>query len=254
MNLIATRAVLKRTHGNSNSSCRHCGSTETETLPHVLQHCPHNEVSIRARHDLSLRRIAAAIAKADSSCRLLVEQPLPEFTDALLKPNIILVDDANKTAAICDLAVSFDDGNIQGSGLTGFQTRAAETRLASSLSPLPKTSMPLIEALQQSALLNGIRVSPSHDVAMTAFADDIKIYSRSRAGIAKLHFIMAAFLDWTTMRANPGKCMSLGVRFDGRRHVPDNVGLTIHGGDIRAISLDDSYCYLGVREGFDHFH
>ncbi|RHY15432.1 hypothetical protein DYB32_010765, partial [Aphanomyces invadans] len=126
MNLIATRAVLKRTHGNSNSSCRHCGRTETETLPHVLQHCPHNEASIRARHDLSLRRIAAAIAKANPSCRLLVEQPLPEFTDALLKPDIILVDDANKTAAICDLAVSFDDGNIQGSGLTGFQTRAAE--------------------------------------------------------------------------------------------------------------------------------
>ncbi|KAH9087480.1 hypothetical protein Ae201684P_000887 [Aphanomyces euteiches] len=83
--------------------------------------------------------------------------------------------------------------------------------------------IPLIEALQQHAPTHSVELSSGNFTAVTAFADDIKIYSRSADGITKLHDIISRFLSWTTMAANPSKCALLAVDCTvadyGLRHV-----------------------------------
>jgi hypothetical protein len=49
VNKVPVRSVLVRERQATNGKCRHCG--ETETLAHVLNHCPHNMAYIRERHE-----------------------------------------------------------------------------------------------------------------------------------------------------------------------------------------------------------
>ncbi|KAH9163633.1 hypothetical protein AeNC1_018761, partial [Aphanomyces euteiches] len=60
LNQVDTRSVLKRRRLRANGGCRHCRQPLPETLAHVLQRCPHNEVAIRKRHDAALKTIAHA--------------------------------------------------------------------------------------------------------------------------------------------------------------------------------------------------
>ncbi|KAH9141257.1 hypothetical protein AeRB84_014574 [Aphanomyces euteiches] len=113
---------------------------------------------------------------------------------------------------------------------------------------------PLINALDALACEHGIKVAPNVHLATTAFADDIKVFSRSPAGIQALHATVVAFLDWSMMTANPAKCVFLGVFFKDSRQVPCDFSLAIAGAPLPQLSLFDSYAYLGIREGFDHVH
>ncbi|OWY94612.1 hypothetical protein PHMEG_00035606, partial [Phytophthora megakarya] len=123
------------------------------------------------------------------------------------------------------------------------------------LSPLLFISalVPLVRRLEQ---LDGVGVPLAEGVrpCTTAYADDLKVFSDSAAGIRKCHGVVARFLEWTGLRANPAKCASLAVTTNARGNPTrdDSVRLEIHGDAITALSLQDSYRYLGVGDGFDH--
>ncbi|KAH9159147.1 hypothetical protein LEN26_002490 [Aphanomyces euteiches] len=71
--------------------------------------------------------------------------------------------------------------------------------------------VPLMDALDAQAATHGVQLAPSLHLASTAFADDVKVFSRSASGIRALHQTVVDFLDWSTMTANPAKCAFLGV-------------------------------------------
>jgi hypothetical protein len=123
LNQVDTRSVLKRKRIRSNGACRHCGQVAPETLAHVLQRCPHNEVGIRARHDLALDAISRTIQVALPKATLHVNATLPGYDGATLKPDLQLIDDVNKTAVICDLAIAHEDDQLH-DGDTVFEKTA----------------------------------------------------------------------------------------------------------------------------------
>ncbi|KAE8981362.1 hypothetical protein PR001_g24022, partial [Phytophthora rubi] len=113
--------------------------------------------------------------------------------------------------------------------------------------------VPLLRALEQ---LDGVGVPLADGVrpCATAYADDIKVFSDSAAGIQRCHAVVERFLAWTGLRANPAKCAFLPVT----RDQPSNptrdhdIELRIHGEAIATLGLKESYRYLGVGDGFDH--
>ncbi|KAH9078115.1 hypothetical protein Ae201684P_019216 [Aphanomyces euteiches] len=113
---------------------------------------------------------------------------------------------------------------------------------------------PLINALDAQAQTHGVQIAPGLHMSTTAFADDIKIFSRTPHGIKALHDTVVVFLDWSTMMANPAKCAFLPVTYSDSRQTPSTLALDINGVPLPQLSLADSYAYLGVREGFDYTH
>ena len=116
--------------------------------------------------------------------------------------------------------------------------------------------LPLVNALQAFAPEHGIELAPGVNMATTAFADDLKVFSRSRDGIQRLHDLVVRFLQWTTMEAQPPKCAFLATIVDpstqGRhKRLVDPLDLVIDGMTLPKLKLEDSYKYLGIREGFD---
>ncbi|KAH9064853.1 hypothetical protein Ae201684P_003633 [Aphanomyces euteiches] len=114
--------------------------------------------------------------------------------------------------------------------------------------------VPLMDALDAQAATHGVQLAPSLHLASTAFADDVKVFSRSASGIRALHQTVVDFLDWSTMTANPAKCAFLGVTYEGSKLAPSDIVLSVDGVPLPTLSLLDSYTYLGIREGFDHEH
>ncbi|KAH9106326.1 hypothetical protein AeMF1_018046 [Aphanomyces euteiches] len=102
--------------------------------------------------------------------------------------------------------------------------------------------------------LHGIKIAPDTYMSTTAFADDVKIFSRTPTGIRALHDTVLSFLDWPTMAANPAKCAFLPVTYSDSRQASSPLTLAINGTPLPQLSLTDSYAYLGVREGFDFTH
>jgi len=87
----------------------------------------------------------------------------------------------------------------------------------------------------------------------SAYADDLKVFSSTVAGIKRQHAVVQDFLRWTGMAANPSKCSTLSVQKDTRGlHTPCDLGLQLDGSPIPALSGSDSYKYLGIGDGFDH--
>jgi ribonuclease HI len=111
--------------------------------------------------------------------------------------------------------------------------------------------MPLIRRLHAEPSA-GITLAPDVNVRVTAFADDIKTFSSTKAGIEKAHATMRDFLAWSTMEANPTKCAAFGSKLQGHRRVTDPPKLLLHGEVVPTIGLSDTYTYLGVGDGFDH--
>jgi len=115
---------------------------------------------------------------------------------------------------------------------------------------------PLLETLHAFETDYGVQLAGDVRLATTAFADDIKIFSRSKLGIQHLHDIVARFLDWTTLQANPSKCALLATVPDphsvGRyKRLEDPLNLILNGVNIPKLQFEDSYKYLGIREGSD---
>ena len=113
--------------------------------------------------------------------------------------------------------------------------------------------IPLVRRLEQLEDV-GVPLADGVRPCTTAYADDIKIFSNSAAGIQRCHGVMKRFLQWTGLRANTAKCASLAVTLNSRSNpVPDeSVRLELHGEIITPLTLQESYRYLGVGDGFDH--
>ncbi|KAF1331622.1 reverse transcriptase, partial [Globisporangium splendens] len=113
LNLVCTRAVLKRMRQLRNAVCRHPGCTHQETLPHVINHCPGNEEAIRGRHDNILQLIKNAVSPvvASSQGRLTAhyDEPVSGFTGPAYRPDIQLFDHATGTVYLSDLSISFEE-------------------------------------------------------------------------------------------------------------------------------------------------
>ncbi|UIZ24629.1 hypothetical protein KXD40_006565 [Peronospora effusa] len=113
--------------------------------------------------------------------------------------------------------------------------------------------VPLVRRLEQ---LDGAGVPLAEDVrpCVTAYADDLKVFSDSADGIRRCHGVVTRFLAWTGLRANPAKCASLAVKRDARGNAicDDDVRLEVQGDAIAPLSLQESYTYLGVGDDFDH--
>ncbi|KAE8960438.1 hypothetical protein PR001_g30386, partial [Phytophthora rubi] len=123
------------------------------------------------------------------------------------------------------------------------------------LSPLLfiATLVPLLRALEK---LDGVGVTLADGVrpCATAYADDLKVFSDTSAGIKRCHAVVESFLEWTGLLANPAKCAFLAVTRNARgnpAHDKD-MQLQLHDEAVVSVKLHDSYRYLGVGDGFDH--
>uniref|UniRef100_A0AAV1V7X1 Uncharacterized protein n=1 Tax=Peronospora matthiolae TaxID=2874970 RepID=A0AAV1V7X1_9STRA len=69
--------------------------------------------SIRQRHDYALEQIGAkirhALVRRKSGAELRINQTVPEYTGAALRPDIVVRDVAAKIMVIADLKVTFED-------------------------------------------------------------------------------------------------------------------------------------------------
>ncbi|KAF1330412.1 reverse transcriptase, partial [Globisporangium splendens] len=110
---------------------------------------------------------------------------------------------------------------------------------------------PLLHVLQAESS-SGITLGAGVTLNSTAYADDIKTFSSSAAGIRKTHALVMRFLKWTSLRANPQKCAFLpvttGKRAEARK---DSIKLEIDGTPIPTIDLSEGYTYLGVNDSYD---
>ncbi|KAE9342998.1 hypothetical protein PR003_g9202, partial [Phytophthora rubi] len=111
-------------------------------------------------------------------------------------------------------------------------------------------SSPLLHALQKLPS-SGVQLSGDDRPGVSAYADDLKIFSGTKAGITAQHELVAAFLDWTGMKANPAKCRSMGVRRNGAVEA-DDLDLALADTPIPTMTHHQSYAYLGIGDGFDH--
>uniref|UniRef100_A0AAV1VNU8 Reverse transcriptase n=1 Tax=Peronospora matthiolae TaxID=2874970 RepID=A0AAV1VNU8_9STRA len=113
LNQVDTNSVLKRRRLRANARCRKPNCSSAETLAHVLNHCAPNMGAIRQRHDSALEQIGAkirqALVRTKSGAELRLNQTVPEYTGAALRPDIVLRDVAAKTLFIADLAVTFEN-------------------------------------------------------------------------------------------------------------------------------------------------
>ncbi|KAG6616315.1 reverse transcriptase [Phytophthora cinnamomi] len=112
--------------------------------------------------------------------------------------------------------------------------------------------IPLLLALQGLPEV-GVQLSKDDTPSVTAYADDLKVFSSSRVGTKNQHNLMQRFLKWSGMRANPAKCSSLGVVPAVNTVLkPDNIKLHINGEEIPSISMSQSDEYLGIGDGINH--
>ena len=134
--------------------------------------------------------------------------------------------------------ISLQVGVFQGCPLSPHLFSAAIAPLLHALKRLPET---------------GVQLSGVDRPGAAAYADDLKVFSSTVAGIKKQHSVVEDFLRWTGMVANPSKCSTMSVQKDLRgMHSPCDLGLRLDGSPIPALSASDSYKYLGIGDGFDH--
>ncbi|XP_026465938.1 uncharacterized protein LOC113369394 [Ctenocephalides felis] len=95
-----------RPFGSGDKRCRRCGQHD-ETLPHVINHCKPHLNAITKRHDSIVQRLITA-AKKPADGALYANQPIPEY-DGQERPDIVIIDNREKTAAIIDIAVPFEN-------------------------------------------------------------------------------------------------------------------------------------------------
>ena len=111
---------------------------------------------------------------------------------------------------------------------------------------------PLLFALHQLPD-TGVKLSPEDCPGASAYADDLKVFCGSEAGIKKQHGLVVAFLRWTGMKANPLKCCTMSVQRNSRSMLQvQDAGLDLDGTPIPSLNSDEAYKYLGIGDGFDH--
>ena len=104
INTLPTNDVNSRWSDDCSPKCRKCDSdVDTETLPHIIGNCRRNMVTIRARHDAVLKRLADEIKQGD----VVIDQVVPG-TPSEDCPYIV-VRDGDK-ALIIDVTCLFENG------------------------------------------------------------------------------------------------------------------------------------------------
>jgi hypothetical protein len=113
LNQVDTRSVLKRKGIGSTTICRAANCSQHETLPHVLNNCAGTMDRIRARHDASLTLITKAIARTARATKgkltITVNSTVDGYSGPVLKPDLLVIDEENKTAVLADLAIAFEE-------------------------------------------------------------------------------------------------------------------------------------------------
>ncbi|KAF1325661.1 reverse transcriptase, partial [Globisporangium splendens] len=113
LNQVDTNATLKRRRLRANATCRAPNCSRAETLAHVLNHCAPNMDTIRQRHDSALEQIGAQLQcmvdRSRGSQEIRLNQTVPGYTGAALRPDIQVSNPAAKTMVIADLAITFED-------------------------------------------------------------------------------------------------------------------------------------------------
>ena len=87
LNCLPTNAVKKR-WSDADPTCRHCN--ESETIPHVLCHCPTNMSAITTRHNKVVDRLTAAVRSGNVSI------------DQTVRPHIV-VEDQNQVIIVLNI-------------------------------------------------------------------------------------------------------------------------------------------------------
>lgn len=92
-------------------------------------------------------------------------------------------------------------GVFQGCPLSPHLFTAAISPLLHALKRLPDT---------------GVQLSAVDRPGASAYADDLKVFSDTMDGVKRQHALMADFLRWISMVANPTKCSTMSVQRDSR--------------------------------------
>ncbi|TYZ67401.1 hypothetical protein PybrP1_005310, partial [[Pythium] brassicae (nom. inval.)] len=113
LNLVCTRAVLKRMKQLRTPVCRSTGCSHAETLPHVLNHCRNSKEVVRGRHDnvlaLIRAKIESVVQRSQGRVTARFEEQVDGFVGAALRPDVQVFDREARVAVITDVAVAFDD-------------------------------------------------------------------------------------------------------------------------------------------------
>jgi len=87
-------------------------------------------------------------------------------------------------------------------------------------------------------------------IQFLAFADDLVILSENSAGLQVNCELVAKQFSLAGLAANPAKCATLNIRvLCGKWVCDDRPFLELAGAKVRALSVIDTYKYLGVQVG-----
>jgi len=92
--------------GGRSKKRRRCGY-ENDTLPRVLCHCKLKFTSITSRHNAIQDRLVKTF-NTPASTEVRVNQGIPEL-DGALRPDLVTVDEANKTVTAVDVTLPFEN-------------------------------------------------------------------------------------------------------------------------------------------------
>ncbi|XP_077691524.1 uncharacterized protein LOC144275853 isoform X1 [Eretmochelys imbricata] len=95
-------------HGNRDKRCRKCGYSN-ETLPHVLCSCKPHSRAWQLRHNAIQNRLVKAIAPCLGA--VAVNCAIPG-TDSLLRPDVVITDEAQKKIILIDITVPFENRTL----------------------------------------------------------------------------------------------------------------------------------------------
>ncbi|OWZ09523.1 reverse transcriptase [Phytophthora megakarya] len=104
----------------------------SETLAHVLNHCPCTMDAVCGRHDDALKTIERALVASSSDSKDRVEirtnQTVPSLAGPALRPDLQLYNHTKRTVAVVDLAVAFEEQADDGTESSALARIAAHKR------------------------------------------------------------------------------------------------------------------------------
>ena len=130
LNMLDTSDVLSRRRLRAHDRCRYPGCRWKESLAHVLNHCPGTMDAIRGRHDDALKEIVRTLHASTSDrqgrTELRVNQTVPGLSGPALRPDLQLYNHDNRTVAVVDLAIAFDQQDDDDPTTSGLAKASAE--------------------------------------------------------------------------------------------------------------------------------
>lgn len=87
--------------------------------------------------------------------------------------------------------------------------------------------------------------TPTHCLA---YADDLKVVSKSADGVLAHHQVVQEFLQICCLQANPSTCAVLAPKKVGRTLATMDQGILLHGEKLPQLSISEAYQYLGLAD------